>query len=254
MTLTLPRLQAAAPITAPGPTTGEALPPSPTLLRWWNAVCLAIEGAVNGLAAQQLQIDQVLGIATGAASTASSAASSAANAALLASQSSNMLFAQTQTVTVGNTTTETAISGTGVGSLTLPANFLQAGSSVRVWTMGFHSAAAGATIRIRVYLGATVILDTGANASGNATNLTWEARAAFTCRAAGSSGAVNAQGYYLEQGAAVALYGMPNTANVAIDTTVTQTVRVTAQWGTAAVGDTISCAYLTLEANVPRGS
>jgi hypothetical protein len=44
------------------------------------------------------------------------------------------LFAATADKTVANTTTETSLVGTGVGTLTLPANCLTAGRSVRVTT------------------------------------------------------------------------------------------------------------------------
>jgi hypothetical protein len=69
MTINLPRLSGS--ITA----TGDA--PSQHFLQWWNDVCTQVESNLNDLAAQQAQIDSVLGIANGAASTAAAAQGSA---------------------------------------------------------------------------------------------------------------------------------------------------------------------------------
>jgi hypothetical protein len=71
MTIKLPRLSSAGPIVN---TTGYALV---SLTQWWNTVCTTIEGAINTLQAQQTQIDQVLGIANGAAASAQNAQSAA---------------------------------------------------------------------------------------------------------------------------------------------------------------------------------
>lgn len=63
--LSLPRLSNSGPIASNGGA------PTIYLVKWWNAVCTAIEGAVNQIATQQAQIDDALGIANGAAASAS---------------------------------------------------------------------------------------------------------------------------------------------------------------------------------------
>jgi len=96
----------------------------------------------------------------------------------------SLQFSQTNSVTLANSTVETAISGTGVGSLTLPAGTLAVGTVLRFRLLGFHSSVSG-TIRIRAYLGATVILDTAAQASASDTNALIEVFGELTCRTVG---------------------------------------------------------------------
>jgi hypothetical protein len=49
------------------------------------------------------------------------------------------LFSSTATVTVAATTVETSIIGSGSGSLTLPANYLTAGKTIRFSLRGLYS-------------------------------------------------------------------------------------------------------------------
>lgn len=55
------------------------------------------------------------------------------------------------------------------------------------------------------------------------------------------------QGQYLELHTGGAFEGMKNTATVAVDTTTSQTITVTAQWGTANASNTITLTNLTVE-------
>lgn len=158
-----------------------------------------------------------------------------------AANTPSVLFTQTQTVTVANTAAETTLVGTGVGSLVIPANSAHVGSSFSGIAMGPHSASGNPTIQMRVYLNSTVILDTGVVTSGNSSAATWEFRGIVTVRSIGNAGTVMAQGFYMESAGGVNLFGMVNNSPITIDTTINQTLNVTVQWGTAALGNTISC-------------
>ena len=57
---------------------------------------------------------------------------------------------------------------------------------------------------------------------------------------------MSAQGFFDEEPDNRA--GMVNTTTVTINTTVTQAITVTFQWGTASAGDTITCTNLIVEA------
>lgn len=164
-----------------------------------------------------------------------------------ASGSGSALFLQTQVVTVANTLTETPLTGTGTGSLTLPANFLTVGKTLKITAFGFHSAAGSPTLQLRVYLSTTVVLDTTAVTAGTSTNAVWELRALITCATTGAGGTLNAQGFYMEAAGGTNLFGMINTAAVALDTTASQVLKITAQWGTAALGNTITLSNFALE-------
>jgi hypothetical protein len=98
--------------------------------------------------------------------------------------------------TANSTTTanvQTTMFGTGVGSLTLPANSLAVGTTIRIHMGGFIAAADGgaSTKTIQAKLGG-VIVTTGS--SGNAfttvLNQPWFADATFTCRTTGATGTV----------------------------------------------------------------
>ena len=160
---------------------------------------------------------------------------------------SGVLFTQTADATVANTVTETTIVGTGVGSMTLPANFFVAGKTIRIKCFGYHSAAASPTIRIRIKLGSTVILDTTAVASKNGTNDGFTIEGIITCRTTGVTGTIYGQGNYIEFQSPSIDEGMVGTATTTIDTTTSQAIGVTAEWGTANASNTITTTNLILE-------
>lgn len=160
------------------------------------------------------------------------------------------LFVGTSTVTVANTVTETALTDGGIGSLTLPANFLTVGKSIRICGAGYHSNNNGDTLRIRIKLGSTTLLDTGAQGTVASTNDGFQIRAEITCRSTGASGSVMAQGEYKEYSgtpSAHDTFQLVNTSTTTINTTTSQAISITAQWGTASSGNTISMAVFTVE-------
>jgi hypothetical protein len=155
-------------------------------------------------------------------------------------QGAAALFKQTNTVTVASTVTETALTGTGVGSLTLPAHFFIAGRTLKIRGMGYNSSTSSPTIRIRVKIGSTVVCDTTAVTSNNETNGLMEYNAMITCRTTGSSGTVFAQGFFHQFGAIDSMKQMVNIATTTIDTTLAQAVSVTVEWGVANPSNSIS--------------
>ena len=157
------------------------------------------------------------------------------------------LFIQTATGTIANSTVETSISSTGIGTLVLPANFFVIGKTLRIIARGFHSSAASPNITIKIKFGSTVMLTTGAVASANDTNAGFEILGNITCRTTGVSGTVFSQGSYQEMGATPKVFQMVNTATTTISTTSSQTITITAQWGTASASNTISLTNLTIE-------
>lgn len=161
-----------------------------------------------------------------------------------------VIYTSTATATVANTTNETSIIGSGVGTLTLPANFFVAGKNVRVRVRGILSDTGTPTLNIKVKLGSTVIAQTTAIAlAGTISNNYFEAEAGITCRTTGASGTVIAQGHmiYDESTHAGTMWGMANTAATTIDTTASQALDVTATWGTGVSANTISGTNATVE-------
>lgn len=149
------------------------------------------------------------------------------------------LFVQTNDVSVANTVTETTILGSGVGSKTIPANYFIPGRNIRGILRGTFSddTITPGTVRVRVKLGSTTILDTAAQTPASAVTDDYiEIAFDITCRLTGASGTVWGQGYAdLSDGLVTThhLFQMVNSAPVVIDTTASQVLDVTWQWGTA---------------------
>lgn len=158
--------------------------------------------------------------------------------------SGGTLFTSTASATVANTTTETSLIGSGVGSLTLAAGYFTAGKSLRFLVYGYLSdQITPNTLRIRAKFGSTAILDTGAQTpTGSLSNRFWGMECTITNRTTGVSGTVMAQCGWLYNTSAilVAQFDMVNTSTVTVDTTGTLAVDVTAQWGGASASDTIT--------------
>lgn len=154
------------------------------------------------------------------------------------------LFVQTSTATVGNSVAEGTLTAAGTGSLTIPANLLAAGRSLRVRMYGIHSATGNPTIDIKVKLGSTVVLDTGAVNSHVSTNTAFLIDSEITVQSAGAMGTVMAQGAYTEFGNAA--FGMANTGTQTVNTTGTLVLDITAQWGAQDPANTISATNFVL--------
>lgn len=157
-------------------------------------------------------------------------------------------FAQTASVTVANTGSETTITGAGQGTLTLPANRLVAGTTIRVSQRGYLSskAAAAGTLNRKAKLGGSEVCSTGAVAVvDNLSNVMVEMIVEIVCRTVGVTGTVVASGKLLINGT---VYGMVKTTTTTIDTTGTLAIDLTDTWGTADVGNSDTAQILTVEA------
>lgn len=170
----------------------------------------------------------------------------AANLMVMTTSWDTFAFTQTADKTIVSSVAETTLTAAGVGSMTLPPNKLAAGKTLFVTAGGRVSDTATPTFRVRIKIGATVILDTGAVAfSGTIANNQWSIIAVITCRTAGVAGTVIGQGSFREEPDNRA--GMANLAPVVVDTTISNLVDVTWEWGTASVSNTITCTNLIAE-------
>ncbi len=157
------------------------------------------------------------------------------------------LFSQTaQGPTVTNTTTENDILGTGVGSLSIPANGFQIGNSFHAKIGGTISAQNGDEITIRVKNGANVLASTGLIALEPVTGLAWEIEIDFTIRTIGSTGQIFTNGNFAYNRNTGSLEGFVFSDVQTIDTTVSSTLMVTAEWNQAKTQDIIFTDMTTL--------
>jgi hypothetical protein len=147
------------------------------------------------------------------------------------------LFAQTgNSVPITGTNVETTLINGGVGTLTIPANGFAVGNSFRAVFSGVLSAANNQTIRIKVKAGSVVLLDSGLQAITNITNDIFELDIDFTIRQLGAAGvasivSLGAFHYTKTSNGAVQGFAFNTVNSTTFDTTVTNTLDVTVQWG-----------------------
>jgi len=153
--------------------------------------------------------------------------------------------------TVANTTTETTLLASGVGSLTINANSLVAGKSYIIKAYGYVSTDASApNWTVKAKLGSTVIATTTGAATASLSNRRVEIMTILTCRTLGVSGTVAAQGYFGYNSNATNGFTreMVNTSTFTIDTTVSQAIDLTFTWSVANENNTITITNTTIEA------
>jgi len=157
------------------------------------------------------------------------------------------LYAQTtQSATLTNTTTETSIVGTGVGSLTIAANGYVVGDSYHAKIGGVISAQNNDTITIRIKKGSTVLATTGTLTLEAVTNMAWECEIDFTVSAIGATGSMCTNGNFAYNRNTGSLEGFVFQDVETFDTTIANTLEITAEWGQAKTQDEIHSANFVL--------
>jgi hypothetical protein len=162
------------------------------------------------------------------------------------------LYAQTASSTpVTNTTTETSLLDGGVGTLSVPANTFKVGDSFHAILSGHISSVNNHTLRIRIKSNGTTLADTGSITMAGSTNKHWKLEVYFTVRVLGGSGTAKiatAGTFMYTKDASNAFEGtnFSTETSTGFDTTVNNTLVITAQWGTANTGDSIYSEIFTL--------
>lgn len=163
---------------------------------------------------------------------------------------SGSVWVKTADTTSATSTAEDALLDTGVGTKTLPANFFVIGKTVRVTLRGKYSNTLTPTLRLKIKLGSNIMVDTGAQTTiTGASNAFFEITGDMTCRTTGGSGTIEAMGRAMVSSAAVtsAVWESSVVTAVTVDTTASQAVGVTAQWGTSSGSNTITGMTATIE-------
>ena len=156
------------------------------------------------------------------------------------------LFTQTvNSVAVGGATNTGSLLGTGIGTLTVPANTFVAGDSFKLNLGGHIDAINGKKLRVIVSSTAGAIFaDTNQITMPNCTNQHWNLEIVFTIRKLG--GPIDAQiassGVFLYTKDASTAFEGDNFSLVnstTFDTTVSNTLKVEVSWDTTDVGNSI---------------
>ena len=156
------------------------------------------------------------------------------------------LFAQTANSSpITGTTTETTLIDGGVGTLTVPANGFQVGDSFSAVLIGHLSCVGTATLHIRVKTASGILLtDTGVMAMNATTNKHWKLDVNFTVRQIGAAtvAAISSGGlfaYTKNSGLNFEGVNFSIVNNTTFDTTVDNTLVITAEWNTNNAGNSI---------------
>jgi hypothetical protein len=162
------------------------------------------------------------------------------------------LYTQTASSTpVTNTTTETSLLDGGVGTLTVPANGFKVGNSFHAILTGYISSVNNHTLRIRIKTDGIVLADTGVITMAGATGRHWKLEIYFTIRTLGASGVASiATGgtFMYTKNASTNFEGtnFSTETTTGFDTTISNTLSITAQWGQTNTGDSIYSEIFTL--------
>lgn len=150
--------------------------------------------------------------------------------------------------------TETSLIGTGEGGLSVPADGFAVGDSFSVIMGGrISTASSSETIRIRVKAnnGVTTfdLANSGVQTLPNATNEAFDLRVNFTIRAIGAATVASVKSmssFMVQKSSSGALEGFEfnNIESTNFDTTLINTLDITAEWGGA--GNSIQSQYFTM--------
>ena len=155
------------------------------------------------------------------------------------------LFAQTaNSVTISATTVESTLIGTGIGTLSVPADGFKVGDSFVAKLYGHISCVGTATIEIRVKSGSVLLADTGIIALDTTTSKHWCIEVNFTIRALGIAGvgsivSAGLFSYIKNSGLNFEGTNFVSLNNTTFDTTILNTLSITAQWNTNNAGNNI---------------
>ncbi len=200
----------------------------PTFIKagFWDSICKPCNGYKGWLNLDQFVTERAIPGPPGPAGT-------------------NGLYAETANSTiVTGTTTETSLINGGVGTLSVPANGFAVGDSFRAIMAGVLNAANNQTIRIRVKTGAIVLLDSGAQPITNITNDVFSLNIDFTIRQIGTAGVASIVSlgtfhYVKTSNASVQGFAFNVVNNTTFNTTISNTLDITVQWGSNNAGNSI---------------
>ena len=163
------------------------------------------------------------------------------------------LFTQTGSSTpIAATTTSGSLLGAGAGSLSVPANGFRVGDAFQASFSGKISAQNNDTLQILVRSNGVVLSDTGVMSMSGVTNKSWRLDVDFAIHKIGAAGVAEistAGVFQYRQNASNALIGEIFTSinSSSFDTTITNTLIVTAQWGSNNANNSIYSEFFLLK-------
>lgn len=159
------------------------------------------------------------------------------------------LYSQTATTTTITGTTEQTMINGGVGNLTIGANQFQPGDSFNATFSGLITNTNNHTIRIRVKTDSETLVDSGAVSIAANSNSVFYLRIDFVVRSIGGAGTASilSVGTFQtskDSNASLEGFGFDGLNNTTFNTTISNTLDVTVEFGTD--GDTLDVEFFRL--------
>ncbi len=163
-------------------------------------------------------------------------------------------YSQTaDSTTITNTTTETTLIGSGVGSLSVPANTFKVGNAYVVKIGGIISCQNADLIRFKLKAnsGTIILADTGDITMKQTISKIWQMEIQFVIRAVGADTVASIKTHFTfsyEEDSADKFeeHAFDVLNNTTFDTTIQNTLDITATWGQAKVQDSIHSTVFNL--------
>lgn len=155
------------------------------------------------------------------------------------------LYSQTSDSTpITATTTESSLIGSGIGGLSVPANGFFVGASFVANLGGLMSAKNGDTLTIKVKSGSIVLADSGAQVMPAITDSAWRLSINFTIRQLGAAGVASivSSGIFnniRKSNNALEGFSFNSINSTTFDTTILNTLDITAQWSSTSSSNSI---------------
>lgn len=155
-----------------------------------------------------------------------------------------------KTLTTAQTISNTASETSFTSGYAIPANSCLPGRVYRLMAEGtYNTAATAPNITSRVYAGTTSLMSATVASTVSMTNRLWTLKADVTCLTTGTSGTVEAIGYF-DRNTSASGYSrndMVNTAAVTLNTTVSQNFTIAFTFNTASASNSITLRQMTIE-------
>jgi hypothetical protein len=155
------------------------------------------------------------------------------------------LFSQTgDSAVISGTTVESTLIDGGLGSLLISADTFMVGDTFIANFAGVLSSANNETIRIRVKADSILLLDSGLQTLPSTTNDVWTLTIKFVIRQIGGPGVASLVSlgtfhYTKKNNADVQGFSFETVNTTTFDTTISNTLDVTAQWGSSNASNSI---------------
>lgn len=152
--------------------------------------------------------------------------------------------------TIVNTNIETSLIGAGVGTLSVPPNSFNIGDSFVARIGGEISNLNNTNITFKVKSGSTILVDTGLIQIKGSVNQFWQLDIYFTIRNVGGVNVAsiisNGTFIHIRNNTGTEVFGFNTINNTTFDTTILNSLDITADWQTASASNSIHSDYFCL--------